>query len=193
MIFQVVKKIECITSKSRSYLYDYSDACIVVKGTVTIEGDNYARKINKKLSFKNSGPFRSCISKTNITFVDNDTVIPIYNLLEYSYNYSLASASLWNYYSNEVNDDQKKNNAVNNRINNNKTITSNSFKYEIKLIRSTPSNNNILDAEVVVLLKLLSNFWRSLDLPLTYCETEVAFSWSKKCIVSEISITSAVG
>ena len=44
-----------------SNLCDYSDTYIVVKGTVTVEGDNNAKKRNKKLTFKNNLLFRSCI------------------------------------------------------------------------------------------------------------------------------------
>ena len=47
----------------------------------------------------NIAPFKSCISKTNNAFVDNgedlDFVMPMYNLLEYSDNYSMTSGSLW--------------------------------------------------------------------------------------------------
>ena len=74
---------------------------------------------------------------------------------------------LWNCYGYEINDDTNKNNTANNRINNNKTITSKSFEYKTKLTGSTSNNNNLLDAEVVVPFKYLSNFWRSIDLPLT--------------------------
>ena len=80
---------------------------------------------------------------------------------------------MWNYYQNEINDDGKENNATNNRINNNKIITSKSFEYKAKLIGSMPNDNNTLDAEVVVLLRYLSNFWRSLDLPLINCKMEL--------------------
>ena len=70
--------------------------------------------------------------------------MPMYNLLEYSDNYSMASGSLWNYYRDEINDDANEN--VNNRINN-KTKASKYFEYKTKLIGSTPNNdNNILDA-----------------------------------------------
>ena len=75
----------------RSDLCNYSDAYIVVKGTVTVEGDNDDKKINKKLTFNNNAPFRSCISKISNTFIDKaedlGIVIPMYNLLEYSDNY----------------------------------------------------------------------------------------------------------
>ena len=108
----------------------------------------------------------------NNTFIDNaediDIVMLTYNLLEYSDNYSMTSGSLWNYYRDEVNDDENENdNANNNRINNNKIITSQFF---------------------VVPLRYLSNFWRFLDLPLINCKVELDLSWSKECI-PEISIT----
>ena len=80
--------------------------------------------------------------------------------------------------------DVNENNAANNRINNNKTITSKSFEYKKKVIGSTSNNNNILDTEVVVPLKYLSRFWRLLDLPLVNCEIQLDFSWSKECIIS---------
>ena len=49
-----------------SDLCDYSDTYIVVKGRATVEGDNYAKRICKKLIYKNNTLFRSCISKTNV-------------------------------------------------------------------------------------------------------------------------------
>ena len=52
-----------------------------------------------------------------------------------------------------------------------------------------PCNNNILDVEVVIPLKYLGRFWRSLDFPLSNCEIELDLSWSDKCIISEISRT----
>ena len=108
-------------------------------------------------------------------FIDNaedlDIIMLIYNLLEYSNNYSMILRKLWNYYRDEVNDSDDENNDANNfRINNNKTTTSKSFEYKTKLIGSTPDNGGRLDAKVVVPLKYLSNFLRSLDLPLIDCE-----------------------
>ena len=56
----------------RSDLCDYSDAYIVVKATITVDGkNNNNTKIDKKLSFKNNDPFKSCISKINNTFINN--------------------------------------------------------------------------------------------------------------------------
>ena len=79
-------------------------------------------------------------------------VMSMYNFLEYSDNNSMTPGSLWNYYRGEVNDDVNENNK-NNMMNNNKTITSKYFEYKTKLVGSTPNNDNILDAEIVVPLK----------------------------------------
>ena len=61
---------------------------------------------NKKLTFKNNAPFRSCTSKISNAFIDNeedvDVVISMCNLLEYSNNYSMTSESLWNYYTDYI-------------------------------------------------------------------------------------------
>ena len=129
----------------RSDLSDYNDAYIAVKWTITVEGDDDDdKKRNKKLTFKKNAPFRSCTSKINNTFIDNaedlDIFMSMYNLLEYSDNYSMTSGSLWTYYRDEINGDANEN--VNNRINNNKTTTSKSFEYKTKLIGNTPDHNN---------------------------------------------------
>ena len=97
----------------RSDLCDYSDAHIVVKGRISVRGTNAANGINKKLIFKNNAPFRSCISKINNTFTENgedlDIFTPMYDLLEYSGNYSMTSGNLWNYYRDKINDDANEN------------------------------------------------------------------------------------
>ena len=79
-ICNVNKEIRIKTSKLRSDLCDYSDAYIVVKGDITLEGDDNANKRNKNLAFKNNAPFINCISKTNGVKIDNaedlDVVMP---------------------------------------------------------------------------------------------------------------------
>ena len=85
------KEIRIKTSMLRSDLCDYSDAYIVVKGDITLEGDNDANKRNKNLAFKNNAPFINCISKINGVKIDNvfylDVVMAMYNSLEYRKNY----------------------------------------------------------------------------------------------------------
>ena len=132
----------------RSDLCDYNDAYIVVKGAVTIKITNNESKINKKLVFKNNAPFKSCISKINNRFIENaedlDIVVPMYDLLEYP----ITSGSLWNYYIDEINDDENENNASENMICNSKATISKPFKYKTKIIGSTPNNGNRLNAQV---------------------------------------------
>ena len=102
------------TAMLRSNLFDYADAYILVKGTITITGagdDDAAKRLderNKGIIFKNCAPFTKCISRINNTDVDNaqdiDIVMPMYNLIEYSDNYSRTSGSLWQYYKDDPND-----------------------------------------------------------------------------------------
>ena len=123
----------------RSDLSDYSDAYIVLKRTIPVESTNGANKRNKKLTLKNNAAFRSCTSEINNTFIDNakvlDTAMLMCNFLKYSDNYSVTSESLWNYFSDEINDSANENNKANNyRINNNKTTTTKSLAYKTKII-----------------------------------------------------------
>ena len=152
---------------------DYTDAYI-------------ALKVGTKLTLKNNGFFR-CISKINNTSIDNaednGIVMSLYKLLQYSDNYSLTSGSLWNYYRDEINDDENENDN-NNRINYNKTTRSKSFEYKTKTTGRASNDNNKLDTETVVPLKYLSTFWRSFDLPLINCEIELDLSYTKQCIIS---------
>ena len=87
----------------------------------------------------------------------------MHNLLEYSENDSVTWESLWNCYT-----EMKKMTLLRN------------------LIRSTPNNDYRLDTEVAVLLKYLSNFWRSLNLPLINCEIKLNLSWWRYCVISEV-------
>ena len=93
----------------------------------------------------------------------------------------MTLGSLWDYYGDEGNDSPIDNNDDGNKINSNKTITSKSFKVKTKTNKKIGSlpDNNILNAEVVVLLKYLSNFWEFLDLPLINCEIELDLKWTK--------------
>ena len=99
------KLIKFKTTMLRSSLCDYSDAYILVKANVTVNNTAgagaAANNANKKVIFKNCAPFTNCISKINNTDIDNakyiDIVMPMYNLIEYSDNYSKPSGSLWQY------------------------------------------------------------------------------------------------
>ena len=121
----------------RSALCDYSDVYIVVKRIVTVSADERDRdEMNRQVILKNSVPFISCISKINDVLVENaedlDIVMPMYNLLEYGKNYLKTSASLWNYYRDELTDKTNDNNNPNKNV-----LNSNSFKYKTSITRST--------------------------------------------------------
>ena len=138
----------------RSDLCDFSDTYIAVERTITLEGDNNANKQNKNLTFKNNAPF---ISKTNGGKIDNaedlDVAMPTYNLLKYSKNYIKTAASLRNY----------------DKTSNLFSFNSESFKSKTSIARKTPEDNDSLTkAKVVIPLKHLSNFWRTLNIRLIY-------------------------
>ena len=86
--YSVNKNIRFKTPMLRPHLCGYSGRYVVVKRRISDTSTNNANRRNTKLTFKNDVLFRSCISKTNNTFIDNaknlDIVIPMYNLLEYS-------------------------------------------------------------------------------------------------------------
>ena len=142
------------TTILRSNLCDYTDAYILVKGTITITGDGdddaskRLDKRNKGVIFKNCTPFTKCMSRINNTDIDIaqdiDIVMPIYNLTEYSDNYSRTSGSLWQYYKDDPNDN---------------ITQSESFKSKIKITGKTSAAGNTKDAEIIVPSKYLSNFW----------------------------------
>ena len=160
------KQIRFKTSMLRSDLCDYSDAYIVVKGTITVTDPNKAN-YDKKLAFKNNAPFTSCISKINNTLINNaedlDIVMPMYNLLEYSKNYRKTTGSFWNYYRDEPKSGLGgENNNVNYSIRNSK-----SFDYKANITEKLEGNNTEKEVEIVVPLKYLSHFCRTLDMPLT--------------------------
>ena len=103
--YNVNSQIEFKTTILKSSLCDYSDAYILVKGTITVNNtaaaDAGANNTNKKVIFKNCAPFTCCVSEINNTQVDNakdiDAIVPLYNLLEYSPAYAKTSGSLWQY------------------------------------------------------------------------------------------------
>ena len=102
----------------------------------------------------------------------------MYNLLEYSKNYRKTTGSLWNYYRNEPNS------GINNGINYS-IMGSKSFDYKANFIEDGVTHNNLTknDVKIVVPLKYLSNFWRSLNIPLINCEKELILTWFKNCVL----------
>ena len=165
------KQIRFKTSMLKSDLCNFSDAYIIFKGKVTgsaTDGTNNIRdKKTQTFSIKNNAPFISCISKTNGVLVENaedlDIVMPMYNLLEYSKNYSKTSGSLWNYYRDELTNEANDDNGPNKTL-----INSESFKYKTSITGSTynvaatagdyDANKEEKKVEIAVPLKHLNNF-----------------------------------
>ena len=159
---------------------DYSDAYILVKGTITINGagaDAAARQADERdkgIAFKNCAPFINCISEINNTQIDNakdiDIVMYMYNLIEYSDNYAKTSGSLWQYFRDEPDDYIE---------------DSESFTSKIKITGKTPDDDNEKDVEIMVPLKYISNFWRTLEIPLINCEVNLILTWSSACVITD--------
>ena len=103
--YNVNSQIKFKTTMLKSSLCDYSDAYILVKGTISVNNTAAqgvaANNTNKKVIFKNCAPFTNCIREINNTQIDNakdiDIVMPMYNLIEYSDNYAKTTGSLWQY------------------------------------------------------------------------------------------------
>ena len=179
------RSIRFKTPKIRSDLCDYVDAYILVSGTITVTanaGENNIRDIkNRPLILKNNAPFVSSITKINNELIEDaedlDVVMSMYNLLEYSKNYRKTIGSIYNYYRDEVSDDDNDNIFLNNNV-----VNSNPFKYKNKIIGNTynvavngqgyqAAKEGTQEIELAIPLKYLGNFWRALNMPL--------ISWNK--------------
>ena len=127
---------------------------VSVNNTATAGAD--ANNTNKKVIFKNSAPFTDCISNINNTQADNakdiDIVMPIYNLIEYSDNYSKTSGSLWQYCKDipGVDDDGD-------IVDFNGANATDSFNFKTEITGQT-NNYGIINVEIMIPIRYLSNF-----------------------------------
>ena len=143
---------------------------------------------NTRFAFINCAPFTKCITHINDEHVDNadnlDIIMPMYNLIEYSDNYSDTSGSLWQF-------KRDKQNMNNGNPANVTTDDLSSFKYKSSFFKPlTAADNGVFkDVKIAVPLKYLSNFWRSLEMPLINCKIHLELNWSKDCVRSAIDDT----
>ena len=166
------------TEVLKSNLCDYNDAYILVRCDITIIGCQATQK-----TFKNCAPFTKCITLMYqiemhqidgtiiVNAVDLDLVMPMYNLIEYNSSYSETTGSLWFYSKDEAT-------GFNADI-----ATDNNFKffmYKAKLLGNTvaqPARNTanriFKNSTTDIPLKNLTNFWRSLEMPLINCKVEL--------------------
>ena len=189
--YNVNSQIKFKTTMVKSSLCDYSDAYILVKGTITVNNtaaqDAAANNTNKKVIFKNCAAFTNCISEINNTQIDNakdiDIVMSMYNLIEYSDNYAKTTGSLWQYCKDIPVRDVNDNDIFIFDVNN----TTDSFKFKAKITGKT-GNKGTKDIEIMVPLKYLSNFWRTLEMTLINCEVNLILTWSSTCVLIATSI-----
>ena len=189
--YNVNKEIRIKISMLRSDLCDFSDAYIVVKGDITVTNPNNAKR-NKAVAFKNNAPFINCISKINGVKIGNaedlEVVMPNYNFFEYSKNYRKTTESLRNYYRDEPSDPLSSN--------------SESIKYKTSIQRNSynvgagEANYDVNKVgknktEVVIPLKDLSNFLKSLNIPLINCEVGLILTWSKSFALADMKTRDA--
>ena len=186
------KSIRFKTPMLRSDLYDYADAYILVNGTITVTvpagANNIRDQKNRKLILINNAQFVSCITRINGELIEDaddlHIVMPMYNLLEYSKNYRKTIRSLYNYYRDELTNDNNSNFANRNVVN------SNTFKYKSKIIGNTynvdagadgydANKNGSQTIELTIPLKYLGNFWRALNIPLISCEVSLELNGIK--------------
>ena len=208
------KSIRFKTPMLRSNLCDYSDAYILVKGTITVtapgvnnNANNIRDKRNRPIILKNNAPFVSCITRINCELTEDaddlDIVMSMYNLLEYSKNYRKTIGWLYNYYRDELSYD-----ADNYNFGNIKVVNSNTFKYKNKIIDNTydvdaripnpdgagqidnpiynVNKNGTQEVELAIPLKYLGNFWRALNIPLISCEVSLELKWDKNCVITSL-------
>ena len=150
-------------------LCDYAEAYILVDGTIRAAAAN----ANTRLVLKNCTPITKCNLEINDEHVDTaenlDIVMPMHNLIEYSDDYQDSSATL--YQCNEPPEAPPEADAAADLTANN----SSSFKYKINLLGDPVHAGGIArrNVKVVVPLKYLSNFFRSLEMPLINCKIKL--------------------
>ena len=171
--------VEFETEVIKPNLCDYSDAYVLVTGNITVTGGD----ANIRVALKNCAPFTKCITHINDEHADNpdnlDIIMPMYNLIEYSHNYSGTSGSLCQFKRDEHNMD-------NGNTANATAADSSSFEYKASFFKPLRAADNgvFKDVKIAIPLKYLSNFWRSLEMPLINCKIHLELNWSKDCVMS---------
>ena len=159
-------------------LCDYAEAYILIDGTIRAA----AADANTRLALKTCALSTKCNLEINDEHVDTaenlDITIPMYNLIEYSDNYQDSSATFYQY----ERDEPPEYDAVADLTADN----SSSFKYKVSLLGNLVLDGNITkrSVKVVLPLKYLSNFFRSLEMPLINCKIKLDLTWKKECVLS---------
>ena len=182
--YHAYSQIKFKTSMLRSSLCDYSDAYILVSGTIRVAalaagvGNNDVQVV-----FKSCVPFINCISEINNTQIDDaediDVVMPMYNLIEYCDSHSKTSGCLCQYYRDEqaLNGDGTLANFPGNSV---------SFKFKQTITDST-GDDGIKAVQIIVPLKYLDNFCRTLEMPLINFKYNLILAWSANCVIPSVA------
>ena len=160
-------------------LCDYSDAYILVTGDIKVA----AVAADTNVTFKNYAPFTRCVTHINNEHVETaenlDIIMSMYNLIEYSYNYAYSSESLYQFKRDEspmINAGNTLNVALDNSI---------SFKYKASLLGKADdaggNDRSLKNKKIVMPSKYLSNFFRSLEMPLINCKIHLELNWNNNC------------
>ena len=172
------------TQVIKSNLCDYSNTYILVTGDIAATGSD----ANTRFAFKICAPFTKCITHINDEHVDGasnlDKLMPMYNLIEYSDNYSDTSGRLKQF-------KRDKKNLNNGNTANVTTDDSSSFKYRSSFFKPlTAADNGVVKyVKIAVPLTFSSNFWRFFEMPLINCKIHVELNWIKDCVMSTIADT----
>ena len=179
--------ITFLTKSIESNLCDYSDPYLLVTGkiavtrTIAAAGAQPQRKqvLTEaiQVAFKNCAPLKDCRTEISDTFVDYadfiNIAIPMYNLIEYSDNYSDTSGSLSDFKKDEIVNNADLTNDDNNP----------SCKYKASLITNNETDGTKMGVKIAVTLKYLSNFWRSLEMSLINCKAELSLKRIESCVL----------
>ena len=170
--YKAKNEITYNTEALKSSICDYNHTYIPVSGGITVTAASTTQVV-----FKNRTPFIKRITKINETTIDDAE-----NLIEYSSSVSEITGNLCFYSKDEANN-------FNNNIGN--TNNFKSFEYIAKLLETkvaqpapNAANGLLKNERIAVPLKYLSDFWRSLEIPLINCKVEVKRIWTKDCVLS---------
>ena len=178
--YAAANEISSNTGILKSNLCDYNDAFILVTADIIV-----IAAPETQVAFRNFAPFTKRITKSDRTTVDDaekvDLMMQMYNLIEYSWNYSETTGDLSFYSKNKATD-------FNADIVNDNDFKP--FKYNAKLLRNIAAQDDHAaygipkNVTIAMPLTYLSNSWRSFEMPLINCKVELKLKWSNYCVLS---------
>ena len=183
--------IKIDTEVAKTFLCDYADAYILVTGDITVVGG----AANTNVAFKNCHPFVKSDIHLNDVHVENsnklDVIMNMYNLIEYSDNYEDSTASLYQFkrqepFANSVNLTVDDSSSLKYKLGVLETATNTTINDAGSRVLNANENNPVWkNAKIIVLLKYISSFFRSLELPLTNAKLFIKLNYTKNSVKSD--------